>query len=321
MELTAWSPRQRYVLVVDDEPQNVTLLAKRLTAAGLHVIGVGSGREALQRARGQQPDLILLDLHMPGMDGLAVLEHLQASPDTASIPVIFVSAEEETAYRVTALGLGGRDFITKPFHPEELLARVGVALRTRAVHEELRSQHQEMDQMLRRDPLTGLYNRRHLDEALTRELRCSRDCRRPLSVAMIDLDHFKAINDSFGHPIGDRVLADIGRLITSRIRQGDTFGRYGGEEFLLILPGTPARGAFLLLDQIRGLVAGQPFAGCGGRPVTFSAGIATTETGEVDPMGLISLADRRLYEAKRSGRNRIMPVLEPGNGEAEEYGG
>lgn len=315
MDLTTVSMRQRYVLVVDDEPRNVALIAKRLRADGLQVIAAGSGPEALARARSQQPDLILLDLHMPGMDGLAVLAELQATPETAQIPVIFVSAEEETAYRVTALGQGGYDFITKPFHPEELLARVRGALRTKAAHEDLRTQQQELDRMLRYDPLTGLYNRRHLDEALVREVRTCLECGRPLSVALIDLDHFKLINDNFGHPAGDDVLHQVGALVAGRIRQGDTAGRYGGEEFLVILPGTPTRGAWIVLDQIRRTVAGHSFRSCPGHPVTFSAGIATCEGEATDAAELVAAADRRLYDAKRAGRNRVAPVAIPGSEE------
>lgn len=302
--------KARRILVADDEPLNVLLLTKRLRAAGHSVTTAENGVSAVEAARAHLPDLVLLDLQMPDLDGFGVLAQLQADPTTASIPVIFVSAESDSARRAEAIGQGGHDFISKPFHPDELLARINAALRIKDAHDRLHQQQVELDRLARRDPLTGLFNRRHLEEVLNWELEhtCSR--RDPFSVIMLDIDHFKAINDTFGHPAGDQVLRDLGDLLITRLRQGDTPGRYGGEEFLLLLPATAEFGACHLAEQIRESVASRPFSACPGRQVTISAGVATisgTEGGTVDPLVLVSLADRRLYDAKRRGRNRVAP--------------
>ncbi len=303
-----WTTTQRCILVADDEPQNVRLLSKRLQSAGYRVITAENGQRALAEARSTLPDLILLDLMMPDLDGFSVLAELQASAETAHIPVIFVSANNDSSHRVAALGQGGHDFITKPFHPEELLARVNAALRIKDTYDSLQRQRLELDRLARRDPLTGLYNRRHLEETMAWEMQRIRSIRLPVSVVLLDLDHFKLINDTFGHPAGDAVLRGLATLLSQGLRPGDTLGRYGGEEFMLILPGTPVHMAHDLAEQVRLQVAGHVFTGCPGHRVTISGGVATAtyRDEETDPTVLVTLADRRLYEAKRLGRNRIV---------------
>lgn len=304
---------RRSILVADDEPQNILLLRKRLEAAGYRVMAAENGRTALMKARTHQPDLILLDLMMPDLDGFSVLAELQSDPATAHIPVIFVSAETDSMRRVAALGQGGHDYITKPFHPEELLARVGAALRIKEAYDALQRQRAELDQLARRDALTGLYNRRHLEERLAWELERHSACALPLSVILLDLDHFKLVNDTFGHPAGDAVLRELAGLLTNRLREEDIPGRYGGEEFLIVLPRTAERGSVQVADAIRRTVAAHRFVACPEHRVTLSAGVVTTCSqgkGVLDPTMLVTLADRRLYEAKGRGRNRVVPEME-----------
>jgi PleD family two-component response regulator len=239
MAYSTAAQKGRRILVADDEPVNVALLSKRLQAAGHHVLTADSGQSALAVARAQQPDLILLDLVMPDLDGFAVLEALQSAVDTAHIPVIFVSAENDSARRADAIGRGGHDFISKPFHPEELLARVNAALRIKDAHDQLQRRQFELDRLARRDPLTGLYNRRHLEEVLAWELERTCSCHLPFSVLLLDLDHFKTINDTYGHPAGDQVLRELATLLTTRLRQEDTPGRFGGDQWNRRQPDRP----------------------------------------------------------------------------------
>lgn len=297
------------ILIADDEPLNLLLLTKRLHAAGYEVLAADCGQAALNMAQEMRPDIILLDLMMPDLDGFGVLDALRADQLTAHIPVIFVSAESDSNRRADAIGRGGHDFITKPFHPEELLARISAALRIKDAYDLLQRRQFELDRLARRDALTGLYNRRHLEEVLAWELERTCSCRLPFSIALLDLDHFKTVNDTFGHVAGDQVLRETAELLGSRLRQEDTPGRFGGEEFLLLLPGTPERGALLVAEQIRRSVLEHHFSSCPGHRVTVSIGVATAGADEAvnDPLTLITLADRQLYQAKRMGRNRVMP--------------
>lgn len=297
---------QGRILVVDDEPQNVRLLEKRLRAAGHQVLTAPDGHSAVNLAQQHLPDLILLDLMMPDIDGLGVLAQLQEAEETAQIPVIFVSASNDTDQRIRALGLGGHDYITKPFHPEELLARVRAALRMKARHDDLRRRQAALGEIARRDPLTQLYNRRYLDEALARALAECAAAGSALSVQMIDLDHFKTINDTFGHLSGDAVLQELAALLTAHVRLCDILGRYGGDELLLVLPHTGLPDAFGLAERLLQTTAAHPFAACPGHQVTLSIGVAATGDGVSDLPDLIELADRRLYDAKRLGRNQAL---------------
>lgn len=289
------------VLVVDDEKQNRSLLAELLND-DCRVILAKSGAQALERTREQHPDLILLDVLMPDMSGYQVIQALKSDDATRQIPVIFISALDSTADEERGLDLGAVDYITKPFHPSIVRKRV---------RNHLQSIHQRhlLENLAMIDSLTEIANRRRYDEALENEWRRCARSGSPLSLAIIDVDHFKAYNDHLGHAEGDRTLRRIAQTLDQFVnRPGDLVARYGGEEFVLLLPDTDAQSAAHIANDIRaGIEAVQlphpssPIS----RHVTVSLGgmTITPSGGQVDPR-FFQEADAALYAAKAEGRNR-----------------
>jgi len=262
---------------------------------------------------------------MPGMDGMAVLEFIKSSLGPGFVPVIFLTAQGEVRDRVHGLNLGADDYIAKPFEADELLARVRAHIRIKrlqdaladhnaalvsANHEKatllsaLEAKNVQLAEMANTDPLTGVANRGHIEECLATEV--ARACRfgSILSVGMVDIDHFKRINDGFGHPFGDRVIREVARVLAETVRQVDKVGRYGGEEFLVVLPGTDLVGAGVLAERIRAAVAALTFEPEGSR-ATLSVGVAQWNAEADSWEGLVSRADQALYQAKEEGRNRV----------------
>jgi diguanylate cyclase (GGDEF)-like protein len=289
------------VLVVDDEKQNRSLLAELLND-DCRVILAKSGAQALERTREQHPDLILLDVLMPDMSGYQVIQALKSDDATRQIPVIFISALDSTADEERGLDLGAVDYITKPFHPSIVRKRV---------RNHLQSIHQRhlLENLAMIDSLTEIANRRRYDVALENEWRRCARSGSPLSLAIIDVDHFKAYNDHLGHAEGDRTLRRIAQTLDHFVnRPGDLVARYGGEEFVLLLPNTDAQSAAHIANDIRaGIEAVQlphpssPIS----RHVTVSLGgmTITPSGGQVDPR-FFQEADAALYAAKAEGRNR-----------------
>src|SRR5215210_3996728 len=226
----------RTILVADDEPINRTLIQRRLERAGYHVLTAENGREAVEAALKGSPDLIILDVMMPLMDGLEACRRLKEDEATRDTPVIFLSARDETDVKVSGLSLGANDYISKPFKAEELLARVYVALRLKRERDALRKRAEEAvaradvaQERAMTDALTGLLNRYGLQHILTRALSETRRYNRPLSCLMIDQDYFKSINDLHGHPAGDVALQQVAVVLTENVRGSDVVFRYGGE--------------------------------------------------------------------------------------------
>jgi diguanylate cyclase (GGDEF)-like protein len=293
------------VLLIDDSPALQALVKVALAADNLDVHGALNGVEGVEAAKRLAPDLILLDLEMPGPDGFEVCEMLASQPETIRIPVIFLSATSEPDLRARGLNAGACDFISKPFHGDELRARVRVALRYKALleMESRRGMH---------DGLTGLWNRKYLDQRLIAELKSSQRHGHPLSCIMFDLDHFKALNDAHGHATGDAALRLIGELLPATARAEDVNCRYGGEEFAVLCPGVDADGAAALAERLRELIAQTPIPiaiSAGEAPslskplhITASFGVADRSAGD----DLLSAADAALYRAKRQGRNRVV---------------
>jgi diguanylate cyclase (GGDEF)-like protein len=293
------------VLLIDDSPALHALVKVALAADGLEVHGALNGVEGVAAAKQLFPDMILLDLEMPGPDGFEVCEMLASLPETLRIPVIFLSAASEPDLRARGLNAGASDFISKPFHADELRARVRVALRYKALleMEARRGMH---------DGLTGLWNRKYLDERLAAELKSSHRHGRPLACIMFDLDHFKALNDVHGHATGDAALRALGELLQATGREEDVACRYGGEEFVVLCPNVDAEGATVLAERLRELIAKMPIptaAGSSPTPpevkplhITASFGVADRLAGD----DLLSAADAALYRAKRQGRNRVV---------------
>lgn len=292
-----------HLLIVDDEPINIQTLYQ-IFREDHEVFVATSGEQALALCRsGALPDLILLDVLMPGMSGHEVCRRLKADPQTADIPVIFVTAQMDPQDETHALEIGGVDFITKPVNPAVVRARVRTHLTLKAQSDLLRT-------LAFVDGLMGVANRRRFDEALQTAWRnCQRE-QQPLTLLMIDIDHFKRFNDQYGHQEGDVCLKSVASAIQLHIfRPHDMVARYGGEEFACLLPGCDLTAGTLKAEELRKAVAGLGIPHTGSPPagvVTISIGVATLYPQEHDTSdALVSAADTALYRAKTSGRNRV----------------
>jgi diguanylate cyclase (GGDEF)-like protein len=296
------------VLVIDDSMDVHRLLRARLRNEDLELVLVSSGAEGLKAAAEQKPTLILLDLDMPGMDGFEVLRKLKERAETQDIPVIVLSGLQGAQDKVTAFDLGAVDYITKPFDLTELRVRVRSALK---MHRLLRL----LAERAQVDGLTGLWNRAHFDTRWADEVAGAARHGRALSMAMFDADHFKSVNDTFGHPAGDVVLQGLAKIIQSNCRQADIACRYGGEEFALIMPDTAPEAGLAVCERIREAVAGMVWARHPDRRVTVSAGLAgTSEPGTLGAAEWIDAVDRGLYQAKKAGRDRVVMTVLTGHG-------
>lgn len=280
------------------------LLAVRLRPEGLRLVTAESYDQGLALAIEAQPDLILLDVEMPGASGLDLCRRLKADAVTAAIPIIFLTGSSDIETKVLCFDLGAVDYVTKPFHPAELRARVRAALRMKRAQDML-------TQRAQLDALTGLRNRAYLDERLTAEIAVARRSERPLSLVMIDLDHFKSLNDGYGHPFGDLVLQRVGDALARSIRPGDVACRYGGEELAVVLPDTDVAGAHAMAERLRQVIKALLLTPRG-KPVVVTASFGVAEalevaTGDVElrPGDLVAAADAALYRAKREGRDCV----------------
>jgi two-component system, cell cycle response regulator len=289
------------VLVIDDSVDVHRLLQARLRHEQIDLIGTTKPDEAVEMARQHKPSTILLDLDMPGMDGFEVLRALKDEQLTNNMPVIVLSGKAGSEDKVTAFDLGATDYVTKPFDLAELRARLRAALR--------------LDHLLRLlaeradvDGLTGLGNRAAFNKRWTEKVAESRRYSTPLSLAMLDVDFFKRINDTYGHPAGDQVLVGLAQLLQSESRTPDIACRYGGEEFALIMPSTAPADAQVVAERIRAALQRQVWSRHPDSPITVSVGLvgATGPFGEITPERWIEAADRNLYAAKRAGRNRCI---------------
>jgi diguanylate cyclase (GGDEF)-like protein len=295
------APQRPRILVVDDDPSIVDLLEAFLQDDYEVLIAAG-GEQAIAACRRRQPDLMLLDVMMPGLDGYEVCRRLKADPATREVPVIFVTARAEIEEEVRGLEAGAVDFISKPVHRAIVRARV----RTHVV---LRQQAAKLRDMAMTDILTGVANRRSIEERIESEWRRCRRSRSPIAIIMIDIDHFKLYNDAYGHQAGDNCLEHIASALRRCLRRaGDLLGRYGGEEFICLLPETTLEHAVQKADELGRAVRDLNIvhARDTGEPVvTISRGVsATIPRGDEEPADLLQVADAMLYDAKRAGRNR-----------------
>ncbi len=293
------------ILVVEDDQAIAQMIKLILSKQGHSLRHVVDGRQALSVILERQPDLIISDVMMPGMDGFAMAEQLQKSDLTKSIPIVFVTAMSQTENLSHGLNLGAVDYITKPFRALELEARVRSALRLKNMQDDLRRANAELTDLAMVDSLTELKNPRFVNEYLAQVLPNSARYGEPLSLLMIDLDHFKKVNDTYGHLVGNDVLKELAGILRLQARQADAVCRYGGEEFLLICPNTPIAAASSLAERLRVAVSCFDFPGVPW-PITVSIGIATYEAKrDRDSNALIARADSALYLAKNEGRNTI----------------
>jgi diguanylate cyclase (GGDEF)-like protein len=288
------------VLVIDDSPDVHRLLRARLRQEDIELVSADGGRRGLEDARQIRPAMILLDLDMPDMDGFEVLRHLKNDPATLDVPVIVLSGLQSAQDKVMAFDLGAIDYITKPFNLTELRVRVRSALKMYRLV-------QMLAQCAQLDGLTGLWNRAYFDKRWSDEVAASQRHGRPLSLAMLDVDHFKSVNDTYGHPAGDSVLQGLARVLQRECRQEDIACRYGGEEFALIMPDTAPIAAALVCERIREALAQTTWPRHPERSVTLSIGLTgSARSIDVAAGPWVETADRNLYAAKKAGRNRVV---------------
>lgn len=291
------------ILVVDDAPSTLRLLRKLLAAQGYGVRAANNGELALRAIEFQPPELILLDIRMPGLDGVEVCRRIKENVRLREIPVLFVSALADVEDKMRAFQAGGVDYITKPFLMEEVNARV-------RAHLELKRQRELLAQQALTDGLTGIANYRHFQQVLANEWeRCARK-REPLCLLMIDVDLFKSYNDYYGHLAGDNCLNAIANCLKAALRRpADLVARYGGEEFVALLPDTDLAGGRAVADSARASIKGIPLPHAVSRVadhVTVSMGVAACQPRPgFDPGLLLDMADGLLYRAKNGGRDRI----------------
>jgi two-component system cell cycle response regulator len=301
------------VLVAEDDGIQRLLLEKALTEWGFEALPAGDGDAAWKLLQGEQaPDLVLLDWMMPGLDGVEVCKQLRQSGRGRYTYVLVLSARAGHADMLAALEAGADDYLIKPFDPAELKARLNTGRRILHLQNELIAAREAMRRQATRDSLTGTWNHAAILEVLEHELGRSRREGKPVAVILTDLDHFKNVNDTFGHLTGDAVLCEFTARTTAALRPYDLVGRYGGEEFLVVLPNCDEAAVAAVSERLRRRVAEQPFTH-GGREVTVTAsvGAAVSRNGQGDAAALVQAADQALYRAKAAGRNcvEIAPPL------------
>lgn len=298
------------VLVAEDDVPSRTIMVRLLERSGYRVLAASDGVEAMQMMSAEV-GVAVLDWMLPGIDGLALCRVTKSSPETADTYVLMVTAKTEKSDMVAALDAGADDYMTKPIDHDELLARVRAAERTAERERSLRSAYRKVRIEAERDALTGLHNRGHFDRVLAEEIERSAATGDALCLLMFDLDHFKLVNDIYGHHVGDLVLKEVAAVLSEEVREGaDTIARYGGEELAIIAPGTSPLCGMQLAERIRKKVALLRIPADGRLvSVTISAGLGVYNSrigGAQDPsVALIEEADIRLYQAKHAGRNRV----------------
>ncbi len=307
--------RPTRILVVDDHEDNIDLLRARLEARGYQIEAASDGQLALEIVRRDPPDLILLDVMMPRIGGIEVARQVRADTSLPFIGIIMQTALTETENMVEGLEAGADDYIGKPINFAELEARVKSLLRIKRLQEDLERRERELQEVNERlltisrvDGLTELDNRRHLEERLDEMFEHSSRLNEPLSCVLCDLDKFKSVNDTYGHQAGDEVLKQLARILKHEAREIDRVGRYGGEEFMFLLPGTVLDAAVTFAERVRKAVEGHTFTFDGGTLTrTLSSGVSAWPHPRVrNSDALVRAADDALYVAKETGRNKVV---------------
>ncbi len=310
-------PTRRFrVLVVDDDADSLDLLTRWLSMEGYDALSARSGTEALQRIEADRPDLVLLDLIIPPPDGIGVIRAVKKDRVMSTIPLVVMTVKRDVKSKVEALRSGADDFIVKPFHFDELDAVLRSSLKKRYLYtsleranRQLREANEKLLKLTVTDDRTNLLNDRYLKRRLMEEFKRARRYDTPLSVMMLDLDHFKQVNDKYGHACGDVVLAEFGKLAMANAREIDIVGRFGGEEFLMILPNTDGIRAAIVAERVRKAAEEHVY-----RykeflvRITVSAGIAAVPANRSlrNVADLLKAADNALYRAKQVSRNKII---------------
>jgi two-component system, cell cycle response regulator len=303
------------ILVVDDHEDNIEVLRLRLESWGYHTDAVQDGAAALRAVEQSPPDLILLDVMMPEVSGIEVARRVKANRSLPFIPIIMQTALDSTEAKVEGLEAGADDYITKPIDFAELKARLRSMLRIKRLQEALEERERELLEVNERlrhmsqtDGLTGLDNRRHLNDRLEEMFQHAQRLAEPFSCVMCDLDHFKSVNDTYCHQAGDEVLKQLSAILKDEAREIDRVGRYGGEEFMLLLPGTVLDAAVTFAERVRKRIEGHTFSFPGGSlSRTASFGVSGWPHPKIKACdSLVRAADDALYVAKEMGRNRVV---------------
>ena len=294
------------ILLVDDDADNLRFVQRLLEAEGYEVKTANSGQKGLDALDKYRPDLVLLDMNMPGMNGIETIDLLKRKENTAA--VVFVTANNKTHDVVEGLDAGALDYIVKPFSGLEFLARVRAQLRVKSLQDELRAANKKLQGLVEIDDLTGLYNMRSIYEKLDQEIeRACRHCQ-GLAAIMLDMDNFKSVNDNHDHLFGSHVLTEMGFLIKQNIRNHDFAARYGGDEFLICLTQITSPGAREFCERLRKIIELHLFKNQDDEiKLTASMGCAVIIDGKslMDGRSLVRHADHGLYQSKEGGRNRV----------------
>jgi diguanylate cyclase (GGDEF)-like protein len=302
------SPKETKILIVDDTPTNIEVLWRTLEPRGYKIQIATSGEIALKvLEKAPFPDLILLDIMMPGIDGYETCRRMKMDQAICDIPVIFLTGKSDIKDIVRGFEVGGVDYVTKPFSQEEVYARV----KTHVLLKKTLLEKEELIEQLRisskTDPLTSLLNRRGVMESLEIEAHRFERSKKCFSIVLSDIDHFKNVNDTYGHEAGDKILVEVGKIIRENCRKQDVASRWGGEEFLILLPETDLEGGKLLAEKIRKAIESNEFFYQEQKiPITMSFGLSIFFENSKNLEDCIRYADDCLYNAKKMGRNRVV---------------
>lgn len=297
---------QPTILIVDDSRSTAGALADLLERAGYQVHVETEGPRALQRMTSDEVDLVLLDVELPGMDGLQILRMIRATTQRRYLPVLMVTVHDDAQKRLTALKLGADDVLRKPWDNDELVVRVQRSLQLRRRFDDLLEEAEQLHHLSITDGLTQLHNHRHFQDRLKDEFRRAQRYDDPLALILLDLDHFKDVNDRHGHQAGDQVLRDVGQGIRGAVRDTDMLARYGGEEFAILLPKTHLAGALTVAERIWKSLSGLRMGPGSSIRITASLGVSGFPNRAVlSAEQLLRTADEALYRAKHEGRNKI----------------
>ena len=301
------------ILLVEDNKAQAKVIMDYLQESGYEVTWVMDGKSAIKTAARNEHDVVLLDLILPDMNGTQICRWLRENEETRGLPIIMLTAKDSLTDKVTGLEAGADDYLLKPYKESELNARIYTCLRTKALRDELSQKNRQLEDLLKEvkklaimDHLTELYNRRYFETVLTREFKKLLRYGFSLSCILLDIDHFKKVNDDFGHRAGDSVLKEIAEILTQSVRDVDTVARWGGEEFIVLLPQSSTEDAQHVASRILGAVSEHKFSDVPNRQITVSIGMANANDPSMDSAEkIISVADSAMYKAKSKGRNRI----------------
>lgn len=318
------------IIVADDDAGLRALLVRQLEQAGYVVTACANGRAALEAVRAAGPCTVLADWNMPELDGLGLLRAVRELSELDALPFVYfvlLTADSNKQTLVAALEAGADDYLTKPYHPQELLARLRSGDRIQRMQAELKTwslelqrtnaelakSNAKLERLAKTDELTSLSNRRHLFERLSHVWQVAHRHERPLSCIVFDIDHFKLINDRYGHAAGDLILRGVADVCRKRLRLSDLLARIGGEEFCIVCPETDAAGAALVAERARAALQAHTFEVCGAcLPVTASFGVAGRRSTYTEFEQMLAAADSVLYRAKQAGRNQVWVADETG---------